>query len=146
MTILDEDHGFRVIDFACSEIFKCDSVLPGPVFTSSLSNYCWIEFEFVLTSEFAELLRQCSHRSGDQRIWVICDEPYPQDNFGHSGVAELSGNFVDDDYHEFLDRDMPSSRSISVRHIGSRLLFIGDSRLWAFYANRTVELAVGAQK
>ena len=134
----------REISESISGSICIDDELPHQVFRPHLSNYCWLEFDLVLTSEFWTCLQRCSMDTSDQQLYVICRHPFPNENFGHSGGAAFLPSDTDSDYHSFLDIALPETMSVNIRSIGDKLIFFGDSRGWFFVANRSVEITVGA--
>lgn len=123
-----------------------DVLLPDPVFAdTSLGEYGWLEFDEIVDAPFFECLRALAQRAGETELYAACIEPFPEENFGHTGVAVFSTLDAADDYHAFLDTELVK-RHISARNIGNRFLFHGPTMSWAIHADRSVELAVGGHK
>jgi hypothetical protein len=118
--------------------------LPDQVFRR-LTDFCWLEFEEVLTDAFWECVSHCARMSGDGALFAVCIEPSPTDNFGHSGVSHYAVDCDSNAYQSFLDAGL-IQRSINIRHMGEILAISGDSEKWAFLADRSREIMVGGHE
>lgn len=117
--------------------------LPDLVFRSHFAQFCWLEFEDVLDDPFFACLQALRTEHSEQRILAACVEPDPIANFGHSGLASFDADQSVTDYDAFMGTGHIDAL-INIRNIGNVIVYCGDSLSWAFVADRSAEVAVGA--
>lgn len=128
-----------------SAVVALGARLPEQVFRTNFTQYCWLDFEDVLDDPFVDCLRAISAKHATERFYVACVSPEPLANFGHSGIATFGATFSVSGYDELFDAGFVDPR-ITIRNVGDVIAYVADDGAWAFVADRTAEVAVGAQK
>lgn len=145
MRFLSGEDEIRKAKLTLDAVFSGGS-LPEQVFRNvELTDYCWIEFEMMLDSNFWSLAKRCATQAHESYVFVEFVKPYPVDNFSVSGIAMFDASADEHEYDAFLDTADPSNRVISIGNIGETFRITGEHQLWAFWGSRDVELVVGAR-
>jgi hypothetical protein len=127
-------------------VFDRGRRLPEIVFSRKMKNFCFFEFNSMITPEFMSTLRKITEHFRDDRVFVTVLDPDPVEyffrEFGHCGAFQMSSKSTNDEYFDVLAHEPPESPADALLYNSNIITWTASGNKWAMWGERDTGIGV----
>lgn len=131
---------YKIYKDLINNVFKTSINLPENVFRDCYNNFLFEEFDWAMTEEFSEKLKQLAIETNEPFILTAVLEPNPYEyyfnEFGYFNWAKIPTDVIDDFYFEVLEHSPAESIADSILYNSRKIVWTVPSAKWAIWGDR----------
>lgn len=130
---------YKIYKDLINDVFKTSINLPENVFSDCYNNFLLEEFDWAMTEEFSEMLRQLANATNEPFVLTAVIEPSPSEYFNEFGFynwIKIPTDVLENFYFEALGYSPEGSVADSVLYNSGKIVWIGPSAKWAIWGDR----------
>ncbi len=143
--IYDVDEYKKYINLI-NNVFKTSVDLPENIFRDCYNNFLFEEFDWTMTEEFSEKLKQLTKETNDPFVLTAVIEPDPFDyylnEFGYFNWFKIPTDELGKYYLEALMHYPEESVADSILYNSQKIVWIVPSAKWAIWGDRSYEICI----
>jgi hypothetical protein len=150
VTFISSKKEFEESQKLISNLFRLDQQLPEQVFGENLGNFVFSDFDWAMSFDFWETIRELAEASQDAYILTAVLEPNPIDyfyyEFGYYNWVKLPISISADDYWEVLQLGPKDSPADAMLFNSFIVVWVSPSMKWAVWGDRTYGICIFASE
>lgn len=124
--------------------------LPGNVFTDWYNNFLFEEFDWTMTEEFSEKLKQLAIETNEPFVLIAVLDPNPSEyyfnEFGYFNWIKIPTDVLDTFYFEAIEYPPEESVADSILYNSQKIVWTVPSAAWAIWGDRNYGICILGRK